>query len=85
MAELMKTPPHNLESEQCVIGSIIMEEETMVPVAEILDIEDFYIDAHKVIYESMLELNNERKPIDMVTVSNRLKEKGYLDQVGGVT
>ena len=81
----MKTPPHNLESEQCVIGSIIMEEETMVPVAEILDIEDFYIDAHKVIYESMLELNNERKPIDMVTVSNRLKEKGYLDQVGGVT
>ena len=40
----MKTPPHNLESEQCVIGSIIMEEETMVPVAEILDIEDFYID-----------------------------------------
>lgn len=57
----------------------------MVPVAEILDIEDFYIDAHKVIYESMLELNNERKPIDMVTVSNRLKEKGYLDQVGGVT
>lgn len=85
MAELMKTPPHNLESEQCVIGSIIMEEETMVPVAEILDIEDFYIDAHKVIYESMLELNNERKPIDMVTVSNRLKEKGYLNQVGGVT
>jgi replicative DNA helicase len=85
VAELMKTPPHNLESEQCVIGSIIMEEETMVPVAEILDIEDFYIDAHKVIYESMLELNNERKPIDMVTVSNRLKEKGYLDQVGGVT
>lgn len=85
MAELMKTPPHNLESEQCVIGSIIMEGETMVPVAEILDIEDFYIDAHKVIYESMLELNNERKPIDMVTVSNRLKEKGYLDQVGGVT
>lgn len=85
MAELMKTPPHNLESEQCVIGSIIIEEETMVPVAEILDIEDFYIDAHKVIYESMLELNNERKPIDMVTVSNRLKEKGYLDQVGGVT
>lgn len=85
MAELMKTPPHNLESEQCVIGSIIMEEETMVPVAEILNIEDFYIDAHKVIYESMLELNNERKPIDMVTVSNRLKEKGYLDQVGGVT
>ena len=85
MAELMKTPPHNLESEQCVIGSIIMEEETMVPVAEILNIEDFYIDAHKVIYESMLELNNERKPIDMVTVSNRLKERGYLDQVGGVT
>ena len=85
MAELMKTPPHNLESEQCVIGSIIIEEETMVPVAEILDIEDFYIDAHKVIYDSMIELGNERKPIDMITLTNRLKEKGYLDQVGGVT
>lgn len=85
MAELMKTPPHNLESEQCVIGSIIVEEETLVPVAEILDREDFYIDAHKVIYDSMIELGNERKPIDMITLTNRLKEKGYLDQVGGVT
>lgn len=85
MAELMKTPPHNLESEQCVIGSIIVEEETLVPVAEILDREDFYIDAHKVIYNSMIELGNERKPIDMITLTNRLKEKGYLDQVGGVT
>ena len=85
MAELMNTPPHNLESEQCVIGSIIVEEETLVPVAEILDREDFYIDAHKVIYDSMIELGNERKPIDMITLTNRLKEKGYLDQVGGVT
>lgn len=85
MAELMKTPPHNLESEQCVIGSIIVEEETLVPVAEILDREDFYIDAHKVIYDSMIELGNERKPIDMITLTNKLKEKGYLDQVGGVT
>lgn len=82
MAELMKTPPHNLESEQCVIGSIIVEEQTLVPVAEILDREDFYIDAHKVIYDSMIELGNERKPIDMITLTNRLKEKGYLDQVG---
>ncbi len=85
MAELMKTPPHNLESEQCVIGSIIVEEQTLVHVAEILDREDFYIDAHKVIYDSMIELGNERKPIDMITLTNRLKEKGYLDQVGGVT
>ena len=85
MAELMKTPPHNLESEQCVIGSIIVEEQTLVPDAEILDREDFYIDAHKVIYDSMIELGNERKPIDMITLTNRLKEKGYLDQVGGVT
>ena len=42
------------------------------------------MDAHKVIYESMIELSNERKPIDIVTLSNRLKEKGYLDQVGGI-
>lgn len=62
-----------------------MEEQTLVPVAEILDREDFYIDAHKVIYDSMIELGNERKPIDMITLTNRLKEKGYLDQVGGVT
>ena len=85
MGDLLRPPPHNLESEQCVIGSIIVEEETLVPVAEILDREDFYIDAHKVIYDSMIELGNERKPIDMITLTNRLKEKGYLDQVGGVT
>ncbi|WP_101773878.1 replicative DNA helicase [Peptostreptococcus faecalis] len=78
-------PPHSLESEQCVIGSILMGEDTIITVAEILSQEDFYMESHRVIYESMRELHDERKPIDMVTVSEKLKSKGLLEEIGGVS
>lgn len=80
----MKIPPHSLESEQCIIGSILLDKDAMISVSEIISKEDFYMDTHRIIYESMLELNNESKPIDIVTVSDKLRSKGYLEEVGGV-
>lgn len=80
----MKIPPHSLESEQCIIGSILLDKDAIISVSEIISKEDFYMNTHSLIYEAMLELNNESKPIDIVTVSDRLKSKGFLDEVGGV-
>lgn len=84
MAEFMKVPPHSLESEQCIIGSILMDEEVLFTVSEYINRDDFYMDSHKVIFDSMIELNKENKPIDIVTVSEKLRNKGYLDQIGGI-
>lgn len=84
MAELNKVLPHSIDSEQCVIGSILLEGDTIVSVDEILDKNDFYMDSHKIIYECMKELSDERKPIDIVTVSDKLKNRGVLEDIGGV-
>ena len=84
MADINKIPPSSLESEQCIIGSILLEGDTINNVMDIVASEDFYSSSHKVIFDSMKELNEERTPIDIVTVSEKLKSKGYLEDVGGV-
>lgn len=80
---MMKVPPHNIEAEQSVLGAILMEESNIAKAEEILSPNDFYRSAHREIYESMLALSNERKPIDTVTLLNELRNKGILDEIGG--
>lgn len=84
MADLVKIPPHSVESEQCIIGSILLDKNSIITVSEIISKDDFYMDSHRLIYESMLELNSESKPIDIVTISDRLRDKGFLEEIGGV-
>ncbi|WAW14886.1 replicative DNA helicase [Peptostreptococcus equinus] len=84
MAEIIKVPPHSLESEQCIIGSILMDEDALFTVKEFMDRDDFYMDSHKVIFDAMVELEKENNPIDIVTVSEKLRNKGYLDKIGGI-
>ncbi|WKY49273.1 replicative DNA helicase [Eubacteriaceae bacterium ES3] len=79
----MKVPPHNLEAEQSVLGAILMEESNIAKAEEILSPNDFYRSAHREIYEAMLALSNERKPIDTVTLLNALRNKGVLEEIGG--
>ncbi len=84
MEDIKKNIPYSLESEQCVIGSILLDADTFLIVDEVLNGDDFYIGSHKIIYDTMAELNNERIPIDVVTLSERIRNKGLLDQIGGV-
>lgn len=84
MAVINTTPPHSLESEQCIIGSILLESDSLISIVDSIGSNDFYSSAHKLIYESILELFNEKKHIDLVTVSDKLKTKGYLDEIGGI-
>lgn len=78
-----KTPPHNLEAEQSVLGAILLEESNIARAEEILSPDDFYSTAHAKIFETMLALHDERKPIDSVTLVNLLKNRGILEEVGG--
>ncbi|WP_010308265.1 replicative DNA helicase [Kurthia senegalensis] len=77
--------PHNQEAEQSVIGAIFLDPQALVTASELLVPEDFYHSAHKIIFETMLTLNDQRKAIDIVTVAEELSNKNLLDDVGGVT
>ncbi|MBC2576848.1 replicative DNA helicase [Peptostreptococcus canis] len=84
MSNISKVPPNSLESEQSVIGAILTDSDSIIPVIEVLDIDDFYSEAHRVIFDCMLELNDEKSPIDIVTVSSKLRNRESLDTVGGM-
>ncbi len=83
VTQIEKIPPQNLEAEKSLLGSILIDKESMIKIADMVDIEDFYKTAHALIFEIMLELYSKSEPIDVLTVSNRLAEKGQLEQVGG--
>ena len=72
---LKREPPHDLESEQAVIASMLMDRENINRVSEVLAKDDFYHQQYGLIYESILELNEEGKPVDQVILQNRLREK----------
>jgi replicative DNA helicase len=78
-----RTPPHNNEAEVSVLGSILLEKDAIIRVADILTEDDFYLDAHRMIYGTMIELFEHHQPIDLVTLTNKLTEKKLLDTVGG--
>jgi replicative DNA helicase len=80
---LHRLPPQNLEAEQCVLGSILLQPGTLVKTIESLSPEDFYRDAHKSIYSAMLALFEKNEPQDIITVSNLLKDRNKLEGVGG--
>lgn len=81
----LKLPPQNIEAEQSVLGSLLIDKEAIVKVADLLMPEDFYNPAHGEIFKTMLELYEHRQPIDILTLKTRLHEKGTLKDVGGAS
>jgi replicative DNA helicase len=80
-----RIPPQNLEAEQAVLGAILLDGDTLVTAMERITPEDFYRSAHQRIFESMLELNGDSEPIDLVTLTAKLKDKQELEEIGGVS
>ncbi|MBI4425998.1 MAG: replicative DNA helicase [Candidatus Kerfeldbacteria bacterium] len=80
---IAKLPPQNLEAEQSVLGSLLIDKEAIIRVADIIRPTDFYKDAHRAIYEAMLELYEKREPIDVLSLTNVLQSGDRLDQIGG--
>lgn len=81
---LERIPPQSLDAEQSTLGSMLLEKEAIYKGAEILRPDDFYREAHRVIFEVVVHLANKGEPVDLITVSEELKQRGMLDKVGGV-
>jgi replicative DNA helicase len=80
----IRIPPQNVESEQALLGSIMLRPETLVEIMDILSPDAFYADKHKTIFQSMAHLYEKREPIDILTLSSKLRESGDLDRIGGI-
>ncbi|SDZ24688.1 primary replicative DNA helicase [Proteiniborus ethanoligenes] len=81
---LGKIPPHSIEGEQSVLGSMILDKNAIVVATEILKSGDFYKEAHKEIYEAIIDLYNRDEPVDLITLSDELKKRDTLDAIGGI-
>ncbi len=81
--EIEKIPPQSLEAEMSFLGSLLIDKEAILKVADIVTPEDFYKNAHVKIFECILELYGKNDPIDLLTLSTRLEEKGHLEMIGG--
>lgn len=81
----VRIPPHSNEAEGSVLGALLLDKDAIIAVAEFLTPEDFYEEKHKAIYESCLELYEDRIPIDVLTVTERLKKKKALKNIGGTS
>jgi replicative DNA helicase len=80
-----RTPPQNVEAEQSVLGSMLLDRDAIARVAEGLWPDDFYRDAHRAIYTAILELFERGEPADLITVTDRLQQMGKLEAIGGAT
>lgn len=79
----LRMPPQDIEAEMSVLGSLMLEGNSIMHVADILSPDDFYRDDHKLIYSSACDLFSQQSPIDVRSVASRLKEKKQLEKVGG--
>lgn len=82
---LPKLPPQNVEAEQSVLGSLLLDKDAIIKVADLITPEDFYRDDNREIFRAMLALFERRMPIDVVTLSDELEKKNEFEKVGGAT
>jgi len=80
-----KLPPQNIEAEQSVLGGILIENESINKVMEILTADDFYRDAHRKIFNALINLSERDEPADLITVKNELQKTNQLDSIGGAS
>ena len=82
--ELGKVPPHDVEAEQAVLGSMLTDKDAVISAIEVLKEEDFYRTDNRAIYEAILNLYNRAEPVDIITVKAELESLGKFEQVGGL-
>ncbi len=80
-----KLPPQNVEAEQSVLGGILIENDSINKVMEILTVDDFYRDAHRKIFNALIDLSERDEPADLITLTNELRKIDQLDPIGGAS
>ena len=83
MQAVDRLPPHNLEAEQSVLGSLLIDRDAVIRIASYVKPGDFYRSAHRLIYEAILNLYNRREPTDLITLVDELRRNSNLDDAGG--
>ena len=83
-ALIKRVMPHSVEAEQSVIGSMIMDRDAIMTASEVITSEDFYQSQYGVLFDAMLELYNEGKPVDLVTLQERLREKDVPPEISSL-
>lgn len=78
-----RVPPYNVEAEQAVLGSMMIDKDAVYAAMEVLRPDDFYKEAHKLIYEGILSLDTKGEPIDMITLTEEMRQQNTLEKVGG--
>jgi replicative DNA helicase len=84
-SSIERIPPHNLEAEMAVLGSILVDREMMATVGEILQPADFYAILHETIYSALVGLYERGEPLDKITLAEELRRRSALDKVGGLS
>lgn len=82
---IQRIPPNSMEAEQSVLGAMLLDKEAISVATEFISGEDFYREAHKEIFEAVVDLFDKGEPVDLITLSEKLKVRNTLDAVGGVT
>jgi len=80
-----KIPPQNIEAEQALLGSILLDKDAIIKISDLIVASDFYQPSHEIIFEAMIDLFNKRQPIDLVTLTNELENKKQLKEIGGAS
>jgi replicative DNA helicase len=80
-----KIPPQNIETEESLLGCLMIDKDAMIKVSDLVFPEDFYRDSNKIVYEVIRELYSRQEPIDILTITNRLEERNKLEAIGGRT
>ncbi|MDP3997635.1 MAG: replicative DNA helicase [bacterium] len=79
----VRVPPHSYEAEESVLGSLMIDKDAMIKIADLLDAADFYKSTYGTLYQCMVDLYQKGEPIDVLSVTNRLKERRELETIGG--
>jgi replicative DNA helicase len=79
----LSTPPHSIEAEKSVLGSLLIDKDGIIQVANLLVAEDFYVPAHAIVFAAILELFSRNRPIDAITVREVIDDKKQLESIGG--
>jgi len=79
----LKVPPHNNEAEQAILGGILINNDAMNQIMDILSADAFYREAHRHLFEGMIELYNNNEPIDLITLGQYLTEENLFEKAGG--
>src|SRR5262245_66130289 len=80
---LRRVPPQSLEAEESVLGGIMLDNAALDRVVDLVQVDDFYRGTHRKLFRAMLDLSERSEPVDLITLSETLKARGELTEIGG--